>query len=112
MKIKPEYTGVWRLTEMSMWDRGYIDLVAPGHLTIKASGRGTFAFGAFEASVDCRIERSTGQARLVFTFAGWDEGDEMTGAGCAVARGDTMTGWFAFHLGDESTFAAERARAP
>jgi hypothetical protein len=29
MKIKPEYTGVWRIKEMSTWDRDFIDLVAP-----------------------------------------------------------------------------------
>jgi len=45
MKMKPEYLGTWRLTEMSTWERDFIDLVAPGHLTVKRNGAGTFAFG-------------------------------------------------------------------
>ena len=43
---------------MSQWDREFIDLVAPGHLSINANGTGAFAFGAIEAEVDCRIEKT------------------------------------------------------
>lgn len=75
MKMKPEYLGTWRLTEMSTWERDYIDL-----------------------------------ERLVFSFAGWDEGDDVSGWGWAVARCNSMEGWFGFHLGDESTFEAKRKK--
>ena len=108
MKIKPEYIGVWRITGMSSWDQDFIDLVAPGHLTVKRTGTGTFAFGAMEAEIDCRIERHAGHERLAFSFAGWDEGDDVSGRGWAVAEGNRMEGWFSFHLGDESTFKAEK----
>ncbi len=111
MKIKHEYIGVWLITEMSSWDRDFIDLVAPGHLAVKPDGTGTFAFGAIEAEIDCRIERHADQERLAFSFAGWDEGDEVSGRGWAVADGNSMGGWFSFHLGDESTFKAERKKA-
>lgn len=108
MKIKPECTGVWRITEMSMWDRDFIDLVAPGHLEVIPGGTGTFAFGEVEAEIDCRIEKLADQERLAFSFAGWDEGDDVSGRGWVVANGDRMEGWFSFHLGDESTFKAEK----
>lgn len=111
MNMKPEYTGVWRITEMSMWDRDFIDLVAPGHLAVKRNGTGTFAFGAMEAEVGCRIERFADEERLAFSFADWDEGDEESGRGWAVVDGNSMDGWFSFHLGDESTFKAKRKTA-
>jgi len=102
---------MWRITEMSVWDRDFIDLVTPGHLTVKPNGTGTFAFGAIEAEIDCRIEQLASQERLVFSFAGWDEGDEVSGRGWAIADGNSMDGWFSFHLGDESTFKAKRKKA-
>ncbi len=110
MKMKSEYLGTWRLTEMSTWERDFIDLVAPGRLTVKRNGTGTFAFGAIEAEIDCRIEKVDGHERLAFSFAGWDEGDDVSGRGWAVARGNSMAGWFGFHLGDEATFKAKRKK--
>ena len=111
MKIKTEYVGAWRIAEMSAWDRDFIDLVAPGHLTVKPNGHGAFAFGAIETEIDCRIEKSADQERLVFTFVGWDEGDAVSGRGWAIVDGNKMEGWFGFHLGDESTFKAEKKKA-
>ncbi|MBM4462408.1 MAG: hypothetical protein FJ012_03595 [Chloroflexi bacterium] len=110
-RIKPEYIGWWRITEMSQWDQEFIDLVAPGHLTVKSNGLGEFAFGAIEADVDCRVEKVGGTERLAFSFEGWDEGDDVSGRGWAEVTGDAMQGWFSFHLGDESTFKAVRQKA-
>ena len=93
MKITREFTGVWRITEMSGWDRDYIDLVAPGHLTVERDATGSFAFGAVEASIDCRPEGVGGQERLAFSFVGWDEGDEVIGRGWAAVDGNQMEGW-------------------
>jgi hypothetical protein len=109
-KIKPEYIGRWRITETSEWDQEFIDLVVPGHLTVKGNGLGTLAFGAIEAEVDCRIEKMGEAERLAFSFAGWDEGDDISGRGWATVVGDAMEGWFSFHLGDESTFKALRQK--
>ena len=95
---------------MSGWDRDYIDMMAPGHLSLKANGTGTFAFGAIEAEVDCRIEKAGEKALLAFSFAGWDEGDDVNGRGWANVIGAKMEGWFCFHLGDESTFKAVKRR--
>ena len=110
MKIKPEYTSVWRITGMSTWDRDFIDLVAPGHLSVKRDGTGIFAFGAIETEIDCRVERHAGKEMIAFSFAGWDEGDEVSGRGWAIVEGNSMDGWFGFHLGDDSTFKAERKK--
>ena len=108
MAIKPEHVGTWRITEMLEWNQEYIDMVAPGHLTVEKDGTGEFQFGVVEADIDCRVERFGGSERLAFSFAGSDEGDEISGRGWAVVEGNQMSGWFCFHLGDESTFKAER----
>jgi hypothetical protein len=110
MRIKSEYVGKWRIIEMSEWDQDFIDLAAPGHLTIKTDGTGAFAFGAVEAEIDCRIEKIGDGERLGFSFAGSDEGDEVSGRGWAAVSGRSMEGWFVFHLGDESTFRARKQR--
>jgi hypothetical protein len=93
---------------MSEWDQDYADLVAPGHLTIKENGLGQFQFGVVEAGIDCRIEKIGEGERLAFSFEGFDEGDEVSGWGWAEVTGREMNGWFCFHLGDDSTFKAEK----
>jgi hypothetical protein len=108
MKIRKAYVGIWRLTEMSTWDKDFIDLVAPGHIQLKSDGTGTLAFGAIHAELDCRIEKHGTTERLSFSFAGWDEGDDVSGRGWAEIVGNDMSGWFGFHLGDDTTFKARR----
>lgn len=49
MKINKVYAGKWRITEMEQWDKDYIDMVAPGHITIGNDGMGSLLFGAVEA---------------------------------------------------------------
>ncbi len=108
IKIKTEYVGKWRIIEMSEWDQDFVDLVARGHLTINADGMGDFAFGVFEADLDCRVEKRSDCEQLAFSFAGFDEGDEASGRGWATVKGNQMEGWFSFHMGDQSTFKAKR----
>ncbi len=96
--------------KMSAWDKEYIDLVAPGRITISKNGNGTFRFGAVEAELDCRIETCGEVEQLNFSFAGFDEGDEISGRGWAKVDGNKMIGWFGFHQGDDSTFEAKKSK--
>jgi hypothetical protein len=46
---------------------------------------------------------------VFFTWAGFDEGDEITGSGSAELNDDgTIEVAFAYHLGDEALLKAER----
>jgi hypothetical protein len=108
MKTRKSYIGMWRITEMSEWDKDFIDLVAPGYIMLKSDGTGTLAFGAIEADLDCRIEKPGTIERLSFSFAGWDEGEDISGHGWAEISGNIMSGWICFHMGDETTFKALR----
>jgi hypothetical protein len=110
MRIKNEYVGRWRIIEMSGWDQDFVDLVAPGHIAIKGNGSGSFAFGAMEADIDCRIERIGETERLAFSFVGWDEGDEFSGRGWGAITGRMMEGELLFHQGEQSSFRAKKQK--
>jgi hypothetical protein len=108
MQINKAYVGKWRITEMEQWDKDYIDMMVPGHVTIGNDGTGSLQFGAVEAEVDCRVESVGGVERLEFSFEGEDEGDPVCGRAWAQVTGRTMTGRIYFHMGDDSGFAASR----
>lgn len=44
--------GRWRIVEADLWDRDYLDLVEPAHLTIQADGHGEIVFGTMQAGLD------------------------------------------------------------
>ena len=102
--MKPSPLGRWRIVEMEQWDQDHVDMDSPGHITFKKGGTGQLHFGCVEAELDWRFEADTG--RIEFTFAGFDEGDEVTGRGWAKRQGARLTGRIIFHQGDESGFAA------
>jgi hypothetical protein len=97
--------GRWRIVEADLWDRDYLDLVAPATTAIDADGHGEIAYGAMQASFELEYSRST----VFFTWADFDEGDEITGSGSAELNDDgTIEIAFAYHLGDEAVLKAER----
>lgn len=97
--------GQWRIVEADLWDRGYLDLVEPATMTIRADGHGEMAFGAMQASLDLEYSPSM----VFFTWAGFDEMDEVSGSGSAELLDDgTIEIEFAYHLGDEAILKAKR----
>ena len=98
--------GKWRIVEADLWDRDYLDLVEPASINIRADGRGEIAFGAMQASLDLEYSPST----VFFTWAGFDEMDEVSGSGSAELLDDgSIDIEFAYHLGDEAVLKARRA---
>jgi hypothetical protein len=97
--------GRWRIVEADLWDRDYLDLVEPAAMTIRADGRGEIAFGAMQAS----LEFEYGRSAVFFTWAGFDEMDEVSGSGSAELLDDgSLEIQFGYHLGDEAVLKAER----
>lgn len=97
--------GRWRIVEADLWDRGYLDLVAPAMITIAADGNGKIAFGALQASLNLEYSPSM----VFFTWSGFDEIDEVTGDGSAELLDDhSIEITFAYHNGDEATLKAKR----
>ena len=97
--------GRWRIVEADLWDREYLDLVEPAVLIIGDDGHGEIAFGALQAGLDIEYGRSI----VFFTWAGFDEMDEINGSGSAELLDDgTIEIEFAIHFGDEAIFKAKK----
>ena len=103
------FIGRWRIVEMELWDREFIDLEDPGHITFAKGGNGSFHFGAVECGLDCRLEDSPAGQRVEFTFDGHDEMDPTFGRGWAALKNGELHGHLYFHLGDDSSFRAVAA---
>ena len=97
--------GRWRIVEADLWDRDHLDLCGPATLDVKASGHGEIAFGAMQAS----LEIDYGPDEIGFTWAGFDEMDEVSGAGSADLLDDgSLQIQFDYHLGDDAALKAVR----
>jgi hypothetical protein len=103
-------TGMWRIVEMDLWDRDAIELVGPGFIEFGEDGMGRLGFIAVQGQLDGRDAERDGRPCVEFTWAGSDEGDEVSGRGwVALADDGSLTGHLYFHLGDDSGFRAVRA---
>ena len=79
---------------------------APAMPLIRADGRGEIAFGAVQAGRDLEYSRFM----VFFTWAGFDEMDQVSGSGSAELLHDgSLAIAFAYHLGDEAVLKAKRA---
>ena len=101
-----QLVGRWRIVEADLWDRAHLDLVEPAMMTVGGHGRGEIAFGAMQGSLELEYARST----VFFTWAGFEEMDEVSGSGSAELQDDgSLEIAFAYHLGDEAILKAVRA---
>ena len=74
-------------------------------MTIGSDGHGEIAFGAMQAGLDLEYSPTM----IFFTWAGFDEMDEVSGSGSAELLDDgTLEIEFAYHLGDEAVLKAKR----
>ena len=97
--------GRWRIVEADLWDRDYLDLCGPASLVVRSNGDGEIAFGAMQASLDVDY----GPDEIGFTWAGFDEMTEVSGAGSADLQDDgSIQIEFEYHLDDEAVLKAVR----
>lgn len=95
--------GKWRIIEADLWDRDYLDLMDPAHITFEGSGHGDFAFGCVKGGLVCEYSRRI----IFFTWQGFDEMDEVSGDGSAELDDDrSLEIEIRFHLGDEAILKA------
>jgi hypothetical protein len=98
--------GKWRIVAADLWDRDYLDLVEPACITFGEGGRGEFAFGAVHGDMELEYAASI----IFFTWAGFDEMDDVSGSGSAELDDDgTLEIELSFHLGDDATLKACRS---
>ena len=97
--------GRWRIVSADLWESDYLDLVEPAALVIGIDGQGEIAFGALQASLDVDY----GPDEIGFTWAGFDEMDEVSGSGSAELQADgSLRIEFEYHNGDEAVLKAVR----
>ena len=97
--------GWWRIIEADIWDHDYLDLVEPAYLKIGKNGRGEFAFGVVNATLELEYSRSI----VFFRWSGSDEGDEVSGEGSAELQDDgTVEIELSFDAGDDAVLKARR----
>ncbi len=101
-----ELMGRWRIVEADLWDRDYLNLVEPAFATLAEDGRGEFAIRAVSDTMELEYAR-----RIVFfAWAGFDEGDEVSGSGLTeLDDNGTIEIELSFHQGDNALLKAQRA---
>jgi hypothetical protein len=103
-------TGRWRIMETDRWNLEDIDLMESGFIEFSQDRTGQFGFLAVRGWMDCRHGERGGRACVEFTWAGEDEGDQVSGRGWAGLTEDgSLGGHLFFHLADDSGFRAVRA---
>jgi len=109
-KLKNWALGRWSIDSMSMWDKDYIDEEVPGYFEFGANDLGSFQFGYVQGDVDYRVTQRGDKPTVEFSFEGGDgaDGTPCSGRGWMTLDGETLTGMFFFHRGDESEIELSR----
>ena len=76
--------GKWRIVEMELWDKDFLDMMDPAYIAFDGKAGGEFAFGCVTGSLHCRKATSG----VEFTWKGNDEMDEASGAGWVKLQKD------------------------
>jgi hypothetical protein len=98
-------SGKWRIVEMALWDKDFLDMMEPAYIAFDGKAGGDFAFGCVTGGLHCR-ETPSG---VDFTWEGNDKMDSASGNGWAeILKDGTLKGEICFHNGDGSTFKAQR----
>lgn len=96
--------GRWRIVEMELWDKDFLDLVEPAYILFGDTG-GEFAFGCITGAFPYASDSDA----IAFDWGGNDEMDEACGQGWAELQDDgSLVGEISSHNGDESGFTARR----
>jgi hypothetical protein len=103
MSIPQTLKGEWRIVEMEVWDKDFLDLMGPARIAIDAKDQGEFSFGC----VNGAFSALGVEASLISRWTGNDEMDEASGEISIDLEPDgSLTGEICFDNGDESEFRA------
>lgn len=103
------FVGYWRIVEMEVWDKDYLDLVVPAFIEFDREQMGQFQFGTVRGWLDCRFDERQGAQIVDFSWEGENDNDPGCGRGWGALRGDRLEGRLYIHRGDDSAFTASRA---
>ena len=93
---------------MELWDREYLDLEGPAHITFDSDRLGSFQFGAVAGWIDYRLGTRDSKPAVEFSWEGRNDADPTCGRGWATIDDNRIVGRLFFHNGDDSAFLAVR----
>jgi len=94
---------------MELWERDYLDLEVPAHITFGTTRLGSFQFGAVRGWIDYRVTNDGTSVKVEFSWEGFNDSDPSCGRGWAAIADDQLVGRLYLHNSDDSAFVAERA---
>ena len=106
---RKKFEGSWHIQEMEAWDEDYFNMDVQAYFQIESNSLGSFQFGLVSGQLDGETDKIGGEEIFVFSWEGNDECDPASGCGwCRLRDENTIEGSIKLHLGDNSTFLAER----
>lgn len=102
--------GWWRLEEMEVWGRDYLDMEVEAFIELGQEQVGRFQFGLVQGDVHYIEGLRDGRPAVEWSWSGVDEMDAASGRGWAIIEGEHMTGRIFIHRGDHSAFRARRVK--
>ena len=97
--------GHWRIIEMEVWDKDFLDSMGPARITIDATGQGEFSCGCVNGAFSALGVSSS----LISRWTGNNEMDDAAGEISIDLEPDgSLTGEISLDDGDESEFRAAR----
>jgi hypothetical protein len=101
---KRSLIGKWRIIEMELWDKDFLDMMEPAYIAFDGKAGGEFAFGCVTGGLHCRKAPDG----VEFTWEGNNEMDEASGDGWAeIEKDGSLTGEIRFHNGDQPSRLAD-----
>lgn len=101
--------GRWRIVEMEVWGRDYLDMEVEAFIELGTDSGGRFQFGLVQGDMHYVVVERDGHPAVEWSWVGADESDEVAGRGWAVVNGDKLEGRIFIHRGDHSAFLARRS---
>ena len=96
------FVGRWRIVEMDVWDKDFLDLLRDGASDVQRRSGRRIAFGALKSFLDVRYGTRDGSACAEFSWEGNGQDDPASGRGWVVlGTAGRLVGHFYIHNGDE-----------
>jgi hypothetical protein len=102
------FTGTWRITSSPDFEEDYMSEEVEPYVRLRQSGDridGEYHVGLQSGEIDGRLQS---EHRIIFSFAGMDEMDEVNGAGTITMNRDSLIFTLMYHKGDDYKFECER----
>ncbi len=102
------FTGTWDVVHSPDFGDDYLHMEGSPYVRLNEEGK--HVTGEYHLGLQCGdiYGHLESEARMIFSFEGIDEMEEVSGAGRAAVEGDRMTFELLYHEGDDCAFECRR----